>query len=76
MTGTAAYERGTEIIRLLDVESRVSVSDPGSRCAISPVTTRKDLETPKRRRLLRRVRGGAVRTACSDEGAGHGVTAR
>ncbi|WP_157968584.1 DeoR/GlpR family DNA-binding transcription regulator [Streptomyces geranii] len=69
MAGTASYEREMEILRLLDVESRVSVTELSSRFSISPVTIRKDLEMLERRRLLRRVRGGAVRTEHSDEGA-------
>jgi DeoR family transcriptional regulator, aga operon transcriptional repressor len=67
--GTAAYERQVEILRLLDLDSRVSVSELGVRFALSPVTIRKDLETLERRRLLRRVRGGAVSAESSDEGA-------
>lgn len=69
MTGTAAREREMEILRLLDVESRVSVSELSGRFDTSPVTIRKDLETLERRHLLRRVRGGAVRADGSDEGA-------
>lgn len=69
MAGTVAYEREMEILRLLDVESAVSVADLSSRFDISPVTIRKDLEALERRRLLRRVRGGAVRAEGSDEGA-------
>ncbi len=34
--GMAAYEREMEILRLLDVESRVSVADLSARFAISP----------------------------------------
>ncbi len=69
MTGTVAYEREMEILRLLDVESMVSVADLSALFGISPVTIRKDLEALERRRLLRRVRGGAVRADGSDEGA-------
>lgn len=69
MTGTVAYEREMEILRLLDVESSVSVTDLSALFGISPVTIRKDLEALERRRLLRRVRGGAVRADGSDEGA-------
>lgn len=69
MTGTVAYEREMEILRLLDVEQRVSVAELSSRFDISPVTIRKDLEALERRRLLRRVRGGAVRAEGGDEGA-------
>ena len=69
MTGTAAYEREMEILRLLDVDTRVSVTDLSAQFGISPVTMRKDLESLERRRLLRRVRGGAVRMDGSDEGA-------
>src|SRR4051812_39983078 len=69
MTGTAAYEREMEILRLLDADTRVSVTDLSARFGISVVTIRKDLESLERRRLLQRVRGGAVRVEGSDEGA-------
>lgn len=69
MTGTVAYEREVEILRLIDVESTVSVTGLSALFGISPVTIRKDLEALERRRLLRRVRGGAVRADGSDEGA-------
>lgn len=69
MAGAAAYEREMEILRLLDVESRVTVADLSARFTISPVTIRKDLEALERRRLLRRVRGGAVSADGGDEGA-------
>ncbi|WP_307080469.1 DeoR/GlpR family DNA-binding transcription regulator [Streptomyces canus] len=58
-----------EILRLLDSESRVAVADLSVRFGTSPVTTRKDLESLERRRLLRRVRGGAIGYEGSDEGA-------
>lgn len=67
--GTVGYEREVEILRLLDVDGRVVVADLSARFAMSPVTIRKDLEALEHRRLLRRVRGGAVRAEGSDEGA-------
>ncbi|MFD4603837.1 DeoR/GlpR family DNA-binding transcription regulator [Streptomyces sp. NPDC058464] len=69
MPNTAAHEREMEILRLLDVQSKVTVADLSIRFTTSPVTIRKDLETLERQRLLRRIRGGAVRTDCGDEGA-------
>ncbi|WP_394617213.1 DeoR/GlpR family DNA-binding transcription regulator [Lentzea sp. JNUCC 0626] len=69
MTNAVAYEREMEILRLLDIEPSVSVTGLSALFGISPVTIRKDLDTLERRRLVRRVRGGAVRADSSDEGA-------
>jgi DeoR family transcriptional regulator of aga operon len=69
MPGIAEHERQQDVLRLLDGEGRVSVSDLIERFGVSAVTIRKDLESLERRRLLRRVRGGAVRHEGADEGA-------
>jgi DeoR family transcriptional regulator, aga operon transcriptional repressor len=69
VAGASAHEREMEILRLLDLESRVMVSDLSARFGISPVTIRKDLEGLEHRRMLRRIRGGAVTSDSADEGA-------
>jgi DeoR/GlpR family transcriptional regulator of sugar metabolism len=69
MPGIAEHERQQHVLRLLDGQGRVSVSDLIERFGVSAVTIRKDLESLERRRLLRRVRGGAVRHEGADEGA-------
>lgn len=69
MADMAEHERQQEVLRLLDGAGRVSVPDLAARFGVSQVTVRKDLEALERRRLLKRVRGGAVGAAGTDEGA-------
>jgi DeoR family transcriptional regulator, aga operon transcriptional repressor len=69
MPGSSERDRQHEVIRLLEEAGRVSVPDLAERFGVSLVTVRKDLERLERRRLLRRVRGGAVPAATPDEGA-------
>ena len=69
MAGIAEHERQQEVLRLLDTDGRVSVADLVSRFGVTAVTVRKDLEVLERRRLLVRVRGGAVNAEGADEGA-------
>jgi DeoR family transcriptional regulator, aga operon transcriptional repressor len=69
MADIAEHERQQEVLRLLDGAGRVSVQDLATRFGVSLVTVRKDLEALERRRLLRRVRGGAVGASGADEGA-------
>ena len=69
MSALSSHEREVEILRLLDSGSRVTVADLSERFGTSPVTIRKDLESLERRRLLRRVRGGAIGSEGGDEGA-------
>ncbi|HEX7746774.1 MAG TPA: DeoR/GlpR family DNA-binding transcription regulator [Micromonosporaceae bacterium] len=69
MPGIAEHERQQHVLRMLDEQGRVSVGDLIARFGVSAVTVRKDLETLERRRLLRRVRGGAVAHEGADEGA-------
>lgn len=69
MPGITEHERQRQILRLLDDAGRVSVPDLAARFAVSSVTIRKDLDVLERRRLLRRVRGGALSAAGADEGA-------
>lgn len=69
MADIAEHERQQEVLRLLDGTGRVSVQELATRFGVSLVTVRKDLEALERRRLLRRVRGGAVGASGADEGA-------
>src|SRR5438874_1463158 len=62
------HERQQEVLRLLDGAGRVSVQELATRFGVSLVTVRKDLEALERRRLLRRVRGGAVGASGIDDG--------
>jgi len=69
VAGIAEHERQQEVLRLLDVDGRVSVSDLVRRFGVTAVTIRKDLEVLERRHLVTRVRGGAVSADGADEGA-------
>jgi DeoR family transcriptional regulator, aga operon transcriptional repressor len=69
MPGSTERERHHEIVRVLEAAGRVSVPDLAKRFGVSVVTVRKDLERLERRRLLRRVRGGAVPAPSPDEGS-------
>ncbi len=69
MPGIAEHERQQEVLRLLDNVGQVSVPELSLRFGVSEVTIRKDLDALERRRLLRRVRGGAVTVNGADEGA-------
>jgi DeoR/GlpR family transcriptional regulator of sugar metabolism len=69
MPGSSERERHQEILRLLEDDGRVTVPDLAERFGVSVVTIRKDLETLERRRLLRRMRGGAVPAPLPDEGS-------
>ncbi|WP_314174268.1 DeoR/GlpR family DNA-binding transcription regulator [Streptomyces winkii] len=69
MPGIAEHERQQEVLRLLEGTGRVSVPELAERLGVSVVTVRKDLDALERRRILRRVRGGAVAVRGADEGA-------
>jgi DeoR/GlpR family transcriptional regulator of sugar metabolism len=69
MPGSTERDRQHEVMRLLEEAGRVSVPDLAERFGVSLVTVRKDLERLERRRLLHRVRGGAVPAPTPDEGA-------
>jgi DeoR family transcriptional regulator of aga operon len=69
MAGIAERDRQQAVLRLLDEAGKVGVGELMDRFGVSAVTIRKDLEALERRRLLRRVRGGAVALAGADEGA-------
>src|SRR5919106_4350379 len=69
MPGSSERDRQHEVMRLLEDAGRVSVPELAERFGVSLVTVRKDLERLERRRLLRRVRGGAVPAPSPDEGS-------
>jgi DeoR family transcriptional regulator of aga operon len=69
MPGSNERERHHEVMRLLEATGRVGVPELANRFGVSVVTIRKDLERLERRRLLRRVRGGAVPVPSADEGS-------
>jgi DNA-binding transcriptional regulator YhcF (GntR family) len=69
MPGIAEHERQQEVLRLLEGTGKVSVPELAQRLGVSVVTVRKDLDALERRRILRRVRGGAVAVRGADEGA-------
>jgi DeoR family transcriptional regulator, aga operon transcriptional repressor len=69
MPGSTERDRQHEVLRLLEEAGRVSVPELADRFGVSLVTVRKDLERLERRRLLRRVRGGALPAPTPDEGA-------
>jgi DeoR family transcriptional regulator of aga operon len=66
--GVSEHERRADIVRVLEGEGQVTVSALARRYGVSLVTIRKDLTDLEARRLLRRIRGGAVRAEPGDEG--------
>lgn len=62
-------EREARILDALDAAGRVEVAELSEQLGVSAVTIRKDLVGLERRRLLQRVRGGAVPIAGLVEGA-------
>lgn len=62
-------DREALILEALDVAGAVQVTELASTLGVSAVTVRKDLEQLEQRRLLRRIRGGAVPMRSSVEGA-------
>jgi DeoR family transcriptional regulator, aga operon transcriptional repressor len=69
MPGSSERDRHHEVMRLLEDAGRVRVPELAERFGVSVVTIRKDLERLERRRLLRRIRGGAVPAPSPDEGS-------
>lgn len=57
----SAKERRAKILRKLEEKPNVSVSEMSKEFNVSEVTIRKDLNELKRRNLLMRVRGGAIK---------------
>lgn len=64
------FVRRETILDVLSDVGSVTVNELSDRFGVSPVTVRKDLDSLEERKLLRRVRGGAVPLAqAQDEGA-------
>jgi DeoR/GlpR family transcriptional regulator of sugar metabolism len=63
------FEREQAILLDLEISGRVMVNELTERFGVSAVTIRKDLGALERRDLLLRVRGGAVSSGHTDEGA-------
>jgi DeoR/GlpR family transcriptional regulator of sugar metabolism len=63
------HEREQAILLDLEMSGRVMVNELTKRFGVSAVTIRKDLSALERRDLLLRVRGGAVSSGRTDEGA-------
>jgi DeoR family transcriptional regulator of aga operon len=63
------FSREQAILTALRSSGRVAVNDLARQLGVSAVTIRKDLNDLERRSLLRRVRGGAVGGAGSNEGS-------
>lgn len=61
MNSSSAKERRALILRLLEQQTEVRVTDISRETGISEVTIRKDLTVLQRRHLLLRTRGGAMR---------------
>lgn len=69
MASLSEFDREQAILLELDHQGRVVVSELSTRFGVSAVTIRKDLENLERRSMLRRIRGGALVSQRSDEGA-------
>jgi DeoR family transcriptional regulator of aga operon len=63
------FEREQAVLLELESTGRVVVAELAERFGVSTVTVRKTLESLQRRNALRRVRGGAVSSGVTDEGA-------
>ncbi|MGH3359474.1 MAG: DeoR/GlpR family DNA-binding transcription regulator [Nocardioidaceae bacterium] len=63
------FQREQRILSALQASGRVLVNDLAEQFGVSTVTVRKDLDALEQRSLVRRVRGGAVSTSPTDEGA-------
>ena len=69
MASLSEFDREQAILVELDDHGRVEVNQLSTRFGVSAVTIRKDLENLERRAMLRRIRGGALVTERTDEGA-------
>jgi DeoR/GlpR family transcriptional regulator of sugar metabolism len=69
VTALDEFARSRVILEQLDSQGRVLVASLADQLGVSTVTIRKDLEALEQRSVLRRVRGGAVPAAVSDEGS-------
>lgn len=71
MENYSTNERRAEIIQILNQKNRVMIAELCERYGLSEVTIRKDLEILKKRNLLFRIRGGAIRIPSTDNGNGN-----
>lgn len=69
MSGMDEFTRAEAILGILERAGRITVSELAAQLSVSAVTVRKDLEALEQKAMLRRVRGGAVSVASSDEGS-------
>lgn len=63
------FQREQRILAALQASGRVLVNELAEEFGVSTVTVRKDLDALEQRSLVRRIRGGAVSTSPTDEGA-------
>lgn len=63
------FQREQRILSALQESGRVLVGELADEFGVSTVTVRKDLDALEQRSLVRRIRGGAVSTSPTDEGA-------
>lgn len=68
MENYSTNERRSDIIQILNQKNRVMISELCERYGLSEVTIRKDLEILKKRNLLFRIRGGAIRIPSTVDG--------
>lgn len=69
MASLSEFDREQAILLELDEHGRVEVNALSTRFGVSAVTVRKNLESLEGRSMLRRIRGGALVSPRSDEGA-------
>ncbi len=68
MASLDEFAREQFVLTELRTKGQVSVNELAGQFQVSTVTIRKDLDLLERRKMLRRVRGGAVSIASTDEG--------
>lgn len=68
MENYSTNERRADIIQILNQKNRVMIAELCERYGLSEVTIRKDLEILKKRNLLFRIRGGAIRIPSTVDG--------
>lgn len=68
MENYSTNERRADIIQILNQKNRVMIAELCERYGLSEVTLRKDLEILKKRNLLFRIRGGAIRIPSTTDG--------
>lgn len=68
MENYSTNERRADILQILNQKDRIMISELCERYGLSEVTIRKDLEILKKRNLLFRIRGGAIRIPSTVDG--------